>query len=292
MRPGVCALDVNVQRGVQSDMRALTHGLDKASVLNVQDISPDGSWFFCGAHHISAAAVRRDGTVLQEWPLSATVSEGRITPDGLGWVEVCSCAGAPTLSTATLAEPSLRRLPVAPEIGTRIIGFAANGKVLTHNAPWTNAVKTVELSEVSLRDGTGMKKQAVIFPEPVLIREVVLSADKQRLGWIVLHKAKPSPLPFFTMGTRDLLDSGERTEIWVSGADGSGLVQIADESPLIREGEPVTDHPHGLRWLPSGKQLSFFYRRALYLIPSMEGRDTQSNEPANPKGCIAAERAG
>jgi len=115
---------------------------------------------------------------------------------------------------------------------------------------------------------------SITFPEPVSVEEVVKSMDKRRLGWLIRRHDRVRPAPSFSLFTSGLLLCGERTEIWVSGLNGSGMTCIADEEPVIRAGETVTDYPRRLRWLPDARTLSFFYLRALYLLPSETRRRT------------------
>ena len=60
--------------------------------------------------------------------------------------------------------------------------------------------------------------------------------------------------------------------IWVSRADGQGMHELGHVPPLPDAGGQHVDQIYGPEWLPDGKQVSFIYKKMLYVVPAEIGK--------------------
>jgi hypothetical protein len=140
------------------------------------------------------------------------------------------------------------------------LGEFAPGRLLIANFGGRSGVRFMV---VDLRRPGRPEPVDVDVPSGAVVREIELSPDGRRLGWILdfaVGSMDPSlrSLPFVPVGPRH-----GNSEVWVSNRNGSGMHPVA--TPGV---EPNRSGPFNLRWTPDSKNVTFVYSGALYSAPA------------------------
>jgi hypothetical protein len=122
-----------------------------------------------------------------------------------------------------------------------------------------------------------IRKLSVPLPGAWTYSAGVLSPRGNRIAWVM---AVTDPLPgimrWNLLAGLFGVESKSHVGIWVTDLRGQ-VFRCVGVLPPAAVKEPLSianftptdarDWPSGLRWLPDGKQLSFFYKNALYTVP-------------------------
>jgi hypothetical protein len=128
----------------------------------------------------------------------------------------------------------------------------------------------VFFADIPLAREKGAPKQwAIHMPPNAYIFEVALSPIGDRLIWNLRFEA---PGYSYNRPLSEAERKQERSEIWLSRLDGSGMQRLGnlvfDISLLSPDDPNFFEGPRlvGLQWSPDGKRISYIYDKALYLV--------------------------
>jgi hypothetical protein len=129
-------------------------------------------------------------------------------------------------------------------------------------------LQDVDLFEVSLsKDAAPIRTHTIPIKPGQRVDSVVLSPDCSRVAMQVYTRSTSTPSWLNWIIPVMARNQPSRDEIWIAGLDGQSSRLLGSvQTPLHGGQKRAPDVPRDLAWHPSGKQLSFVYDSAVYLI--------------------------
>jgi hypothetical protein len=245
-------------------------------------LSPDGNWMLSrervkGSPPRRWRAISLDGKQEVKGnqfiePCSAPIW-GIWTQDSKGWVSLEGLLDGPEAEFCPRGNP--KKMTTRKSIGVRmanakapddgvgpLLGFSPDGwAVASRWHPYFEAKKgPVKVFEFDIKTGKSPPRvHSIRLPKGARADELVLSRQGDRLAWKFYFDRVASD----AANTKPI----STIELWVSKLNGSEMRRIgAQQVKRANNSIYEKDFPYGLCWTPDGKQLSFLYQQALYLI--------------------------
>jgi hypothetical protein len=239
-------------------------------------VSPDGTWILWGGPEEGwhSMAIRLDGSAMMKTPYDRNSSPHWL--DGSRhWVNLFinwqqeQWVGGEVYDTAAPNRPPRKVAIGQPNrAGRGWVYITPDSRMV-----WINRWQRINgfdpeilFSEAGF-DANRMPRRnyRIVLPHAATVKGYLYSPDGHRIAWL-LSIAHTSPiaafvkrfLPKFHVAT-------ERTDsLWVSRLDGGDFHEIGMVSDKISQHQPGLSC---MRWLPSGRRISFLYQDAIWTVP-------------------------
>ena len=270
--------------GEETTLLALTKLYNKADGGCIPQISPDGQWVLwwdMKIHDVSIYGARLDGSGSFQVPKSNAewdnlylfwLSDSRhfvelalsVSPKGQKFTHALTRSVDKPNVAESVPIPESSPLQAACCIAGTDIALAAGDRLIAldwslHGFGTPDPKFTV--AEVGLGSKARPDQTSIVASPPgsTLRCGAALSPRSDRIAWLVAKTKK---------------GGGTIVSIWVSRLDGSEWREMGWQEapdPDMEFGDHLTKFmaaaPGGIKWLPDGKTLSFFYKGDLYTIP-------------------------
>ena len=219
--------------------------------------SPDGQWLVWLHENKTWIAARLDGSRRLQWP-SASHYGGECAwlPDGKHWVELAQTYqdNAYRFTQATIysiTDPASSRRVILNTVADGIMeGVLSNGSLLVVD-PGLQMSARVRLTHFSLVGQSARPVTSQVhLPQSGEVFGTTVSPARDRLAWMILS------------------DDHERYALWISDTEGTHWRGIGtDKEGVLKDGKGSRFYwPQAVQWTPGGKQLSFMFKDALWVV--------------------------
>ncbi|HZO91550.1 MAG TPA: hypothetical protein VFB38_24725 [Chthonomonadaceae bacterium] len=249
-------------------------------------VSPDGQWLiWASAHRNRICGARLDGSRSFRGFLSAPSSFHWLGRSGR-WVEClwgdqgAACCHA--LVHSVSSPHRLRRVPVTPRLSAPfLITLTSHQHLLTASVPegrLNGSRFRVSIQQAGLGNNRAPHRRFTIaLPPGRKLCELEFSPNGDRVVWLLEESYVPPVSAWLHRVCPEYsASSGPALGIWISRLDGTQMREVGCV-PVTRSWQehnrvPIQQWarlwPVHIHWLPDGKQLSFVYRDALWMVPA------------------------
>jgi hypothetical protein len=256
--------------GHETPLRALSRLFSASKgVTDEACLSPDRRYFLwysmSGRRHVASL----DGSYHQTWPgRQLRHDEDRFGIAWMGdsrhWIELMPIGDPRSLHPVpvelvfvrTLGERRTRVLRLAGEssaFNREGDGLSLGAAISADRVLFISTQGQARVVEASLHgNAEPTRRFSIPLPGDAVAREAVFSPQADRIAW--------------KLEREDRNHSLREVGIWTCRTDGSGLQEVGHW--LIASSDASHPEPEHIRWLPSGRGLSFDYRDELYTIPT------------------------